>query len=143
MAKVHEEIGKFRPQMKDAEADAREKEAACQESTAAFEVAKMRLDGMLKLEEKRQNALRKLKEAQDATSTDDAAEKKGLAEAIMTRLSHAISALEGRSQQASVIIRTTAEGLGVTANKTRLTTSLRLAEYVLGKSSRTPQNADM
>jgi hypothetical protein len=85
---------------------------------------------MVKWEEKCQNAHRKLKEAQDAANTDDAAEKKALTSSIMNRLAHAVSALEARAQQASVIIRVTAEGLGVTANKTILTTSQRLAEYV-------------
>jgi chromosome segregation ATPase len=127
---AHEEINDLRPQLTDAEANAREKEAAHQESMAASEVAKKRLESLMKIEERYQNALRKLKEAQDAASANDAQEKKALAEAIMSRLCHAISALEGRSQQASVIVRTTAEALGATANKTCLTTSLRLVEYV-------------
>jgi structural maintenance of chromosomes protein 5 len=130
LARAHEEVDALRPRMTEAEAAMREKESILQECHAAMEVATTRLSSHVKMEQKLENSLRKLREAKAAAGTDDKDEKRTLAEAIMNRLRNAVGALDARSQQVSVLVRATADGLGVNANKTLWNTEQRLAEYV-------------
>lgn len=132
LARAHEDIAALRPRMTEAEENMRTLESALQESHAAMEVATTRLSSHVKFEQKLQNSLRKLREAKEAAASNDNDEKKALAESIMNRLRNAVSALDARSQQISVMVQATADGLGVNANKTLWTTQQKVAEYVRG-----------
>lgn len=125
---LHEEMNSFRPLLQAAEQKNEELEGETQRLRVDQENGKNCLDTIQKLQDKMNNATRKLQEANAKLEIDDTGEKKTLIESLKNRISHSITALEVHSAQHRKVLEATIANAGVEANRSALAAEVRAAE---------------
>jgi hypothetical protein len=117
------------PAVQELEAKVAEAQKQAQDATARLGVAKENVTNVTKLHNKIKNAQRKLKESEDALSTDDEEEKQKFITVLKNRVAHSITALEAHAECHKQMMQATYKSAGVRINKDRADADERHARY--------------
>jgi chromosome segregation ATPase len=107
----------FLPAVRELEAKVAEAQQEAQNATTRLGVAKDNVTNVTKYHNKIKNAQRKLKESEDALSTDDDEKKQKFISVLKNRVAHSITALEAHAECHKQMMQATYKSAGVRINK--------------------------
>ena len=119
----------FLPAVQELEAKVAEAQQEAQDATTRLAMAKENVTNVNKLHSKIKNAQRKLKESEDALSTDDEEEKQKCISVLKNRVAHSITALEAHAECHKQMMQATYKSAGVRINKDGADAKERHARY--------------
>jgi chromosome segregation ATPase len=128
LEEVHSQLNEIRPSLVQSNEHVKNMEKQAQDAHLRVEDAKKRVEHINKYKVKLERQTERVRGAEDALKTDDAAEKDNLLRGLFARLGHSLTAVRTHLEQQDVMRKQTKESAGATVQKLVINTAERAAK---------------